>query len=43
MAVSAAGTISHVTTVRGWTAAEFKGIAERGAKVASAYRPPGKR
>jgi uncharacterized protein with GYD domain len=43
MAVSAAGTISNVSTVRAWTAAEFKGVAERGAKVASAYRPPGKR
>src|SRR5437762_2130074 len=41
MAVSAAGTISNVSTVRAWTAAEFKGVAERGAKVASAYRPPG--
>jgi uncharacterized protein with GYD domain len=43
IAVSGAGTISHVTTVRAWTGAEFKGIVERGAKVASAYRPPGKR
>jgi uncharacterized protein with GYD domain len=43
MAASAAGTISHVSTVRAWTAAEFRGIAERAAKAAKAYRPPGKR
>jgi uncharacterized protein with GYD domain len=43
MAASAAGTISHVSTVRAWTAAEFKGIAERAGKAASEYRPPGKR
>jgi uncharacterized protein with GYD domain len=39
---SGAGTISHVSTVRAWTAAEFKEVAERAGKVASAYRPPGK-
>jgi uncharacterized protein with GYD domain len=43
MAASAAGTISHVTTVRAWTAAEFKGMAERAAEAAKSYRPPGKR
>jgi uncharacterized protein with GYD domain len=43
MAASAAGTISHVSTVRAWTGAEFKGVAERAAKAASAYRPPGRR
>jgi uncharacterized protein with GYD domain len=42
MAASGAGTISHVSTVRAWTAAEFKGIAERAGKAASGYRPPGK-
>ncbi len=42
MAASGAGTISHVSTVRAWTAAEFKGVAERAGKVAGAYRPPGK-
>jgi uncharacterized protein with GYD domain len=42
MAASGAGTISHVSTVRAWTAAEFKGIAEKAGKAASAYRPPGK-
>ena len=43
MAVSASGTVSNVITVRAWTGAEFKGIAERAAGAASAYRPPGKR
>ena len=43
MASSAAGMISHVSTARAWTGAEFKGIAERAAKAAKAYRPPGMR
>ena len=42
MAAAAAGTISDVSTGRAWTGAEFKEIAERAAKAASAYRPPGK-
>jgi uncharacterized protein with GYD domain len=42
MAFSAAGMISNVATVRAWTAAEFKGIAERASKAAAGYRPPGK-
>src|SRR5271166_4680442 len=41
MAASAAGTISHVSTARAWTGAEFKAVAERAAKAAKAYRPPG--
>jgi uncharacterized protein with GYD domain len=43
LAASAAGTISHVSTVRAWTAAEFKGIAERASKAVKGYRPPGKK
>jgi uncharacterized protein with GYD domain len=43
MATSAAGMISHVTTARAWTGAEFKAIADRAAKAAKAYRPPGKK
>ena len=39
----AAGTVSHVSTARAWTGAEFKAVAERAAKAAKAYRPPGKR
>jgi hypothetical protein len=35
--------ISHVSTVRAWTGAELKKVAERAAKAAKAYRPPGKK
>jgi uncharacterized protein with GYD domain len=42
MASSAAGMISNVSTVRAWTGAEFKSVAEKGAKAAKAYQPPGK-
>ena len=43
MAAAAAGTISDVTTARAWTGAEFKTIADKASKAASAYRSPGKR
>lgn len=43
MAPVATGAISHVTTSRAWTGAEFKAVAEKGAKAQSLYRPPGKR
>ena len=43
MAAAAAGTVSDVSTARAWTGAEFKAVAERAAKAAKAYRPPGKR
>ncbi len=42
MAVAASGSLSRIETVRAWTPSEFKGIAEKAAKVASAYAPPGK-
>jgi uncharacterized protein with GYD domain len=42
LAASAAGTISEVTTARAWTGAEFKAIADKASKAASAYRVPGK-
>ena len=42
MAVSASGSLSKIETVRAWTSSEFKGIAEKAAKVAGAYTPPGK-
>ena len=42
MAAAAAGTISDVTTARAWTGAEFKAIADKASKAASAYRVPGK-
>ena len=42
MVVAASGSLSKVETVRAWTSAEFKGIAEKAHKVAGAYTPPGK-
>jgi uncharacterized protein with GYD domain len=42
LAASAAGTISEVTTARAWTGAEFKAIADKASKAASAYRVPDK-
>jgi len=43
MAAAATGAVSHVTNVRAWTGAEFKSVAEKASKAASAYRPPGKK
>jgi uncharacterized protein with GYD domain len=43
LAATASGAISDVTTGRAWTGAEFKGIADKAAKAASTYRPPGKK
>ncbi|MGA3309828.1 MAG: GYD domain-containing protein [Xanthobacteraceae bacterium] len=42
MAAAATGSISKLETVRAWTPSEFKGIAEKAAKVSGAYTPPGK-
>jgi uncharacterized protein with GYD domain len=42
MAAAASGSLSKIETVRAWTSSEFKGIAEKAAKVAAAYTPPGK-
>ena len=42
MAILATGSISRIETVRAWTPSEFKDIAEKAHKVASAYTPPGK-
>ena len=41
MAVAASGALSRIETVRAWTPSEFKGIAEKAARVASSYTPPG--
>lgn len=41
LAASAAGTISDLSTVRAWTGAEFKAVAEKARRLANAYRPPG--
>ncbi len=43
LAATASGTISDVTTARAWTGAEFKAIADKASKTASAYRAPGKK
>jgi len=42
MAVAASGALSRIETMRAWTPSEFKGIAEKAARVASAYTPPGR-
>ena len=42
MVAGAAGMITDVTTIRAWTAAEFKPVAEKAAKAAAVYRLPGK-
>ena len=41
MAAAASGSVSKIETVRAWSSSEFKGIAEKAAKVAGAYAPPG--
>jgi uncharacterized protein with GYD domain len=41
MAVAASGALSRIETVRAWTPSEFKGIAEKAARVSSGYTPPG--
>lgn len=43
IAKAAAGVISDVSTARAWTGAEYKAVLDRAAKVANAYRPPGKK
>ena len=42
MAVAATGSVSKIETVRAWTSSEFKGIAEKASRFASAYSPPGR-
>ena len=42
MAAAASGSLSKIETVRAWTSSEFKGIAEKAARVADAYTPPGR-
>ena len=42
MAVAASGSLSKIETVRAFTPSEFKGIAEKAARVTGAYTPPGK-
>ena len=42
MAAASAGTLAKVETVRAWSLAEFKGIAQKAGRLAGAYKPPGK-
>jgi uncharacterized protein with GYD domain len=42
MAVAASGAVSKIETVHAWTPGEFKGIADKAARCAGAYTPPGK-
>jgi len=42
MAVAASGAVSKIETAHAWTPGEFKGIADKAARVAVAYTPPGK-
>ena len=42
MAAAASGSVSKIETVRAWSSGEFKGIAEKAAKFAGAYTPPGR-
>ncbi|RXT35562.1 GYD domain-containing protein [Bradyrhizobium betae] len=42
MAAAASGAIAKIETVRAWKMSEFKPIAEKAAKLASVYVPPGK-
>ena len=42
LATAAAGAVSHLSTQRAWTGAEFKAVAQKASKAASHYRAPGK-
>lgn len=41
MAAAASGHLAKVETVRAWTLAEFKDIAEKANRVAVGFKPPG--
>ncbi len=41
MVDAASGAVSHTTTTRAWTTAEFKKMAERAGEVIGAYKAPG--
>lgn len=42
MAAAASGAIAKIETVRAWKMSDFKSIAEKAAKLAAVYVPPGK-
>ncbi len=41
MVAAASGSVSDLKTVRAWTTAEFKSVAEKASGLAGSYRPPG--
>lgn len=41
MAVSAAGSVSKVETVRAWSSSEFVGVIRKASQLVDAYTPPG--
>jgi|SRR5690242_2674292 uncharacterized protein with GYD domain len=42
MAAAASGAVAKIETVRAWTLAEFKGIAEKAGRLTGGYKAPGK-
>jgi uncharacterized protein with GYD domain len=42
MAAAASGAVAKIETVRAWKLGEFKSIAEKAARFAAVYTPPGK-
>ncbi len=41
MVAAASGSVSDLKTVRAWTSADFKAVAEQAASLAGSYSPPG--
>jgi uncharacterized protein with GYD domain len=41
MVAAASGSVTNLKTTRAWTTADFKGVAEKAAKVAGKYSAPG--
>ena len=41
MVTAASGAVSDIETVRAWTSADFKGVTEKAAALASTYKAPG--
>ncbi len=41
MVAAASGAVSDLKTVRAWTTAEFRSVAERASELAGTYTPPG--
>ena len=42
MAATASGAVAKIETVRAWSLGEFQGIAEKAARLAQVYVPPGR-